>query len=355
MNIHEILELAILAPSGDNCQPWNFVINDNRIDIFNLPERDISLFNFRQRASLVAHGALIENIVIASSASGYNAIINAFPDKTKPDLVATVVLEEAAGKDEPLYPYIPIRSTNRKRYTSVALTNEERSALINASISPDTGQVKLTENQDEKAVLSRLIGRNDSIVFSNIHLHKFLFDHVRWSDQEARETRDGLDLKTLELSLPDSLGFKLLRHWPVVNIMNKFGLVKVIAKNAERLGLSSSAIGAVIVCNNTVEDFLSGGRLVQRVWLEATRMGLNFQPMTGMTFLIQKVLCGDTEGLSQGQIETIRKAHKEIKTVFRLDRETIVMIFRVGHSGPPTERSLRMPLKSMIKRHSEGA
>ena len=62
--IEEILNLAVWAPSGDNCQPWRFEATDNKINIFNVPHKDQALYNFRQSGSLVAHGALVENILI---------------------------------------------------------------------------------------------------------------------------------------------------------------------------------------------------------------------------------------------------------------------------------------------------
>lgn len=64
-DIKKILEAAVQAPSGDNSQPWRFEIRDRdgEIRIFNIPERDKSLYNYGQMASCVAHGALIENNV----------------------------------------------------------------------------------------------------------------------------------------------------------------------------------------------------------------------------------------------------------------------------------------------------
>jgi len=83
-DIKKILEAAVHAPSGENCQPWRFEIRDGEIRIFNLPERDQSLYNYGQMASYVAHGALIENILIASSAFGYRARTNLFPQENDP-------------------------------------------------------------------------------------------------------------------------------------------------------------------------------------------------------------------------------------------------------------------------------
>jgi nitroreductase len=350
MNIKKILESAILAPSGDNCQPWRFIVKDNQIDIFNVPERDNSLFNYRQRASLVAHGALIENIMIASSATGYSAKLRSFPDRTNPGHIATVELEKSDVRDEPLYPFISLRSTNRKPYRDTPLTDEQRTILLNASRHLSGGEIRLLEDRDKKAIIAEAVGINDRLVFENPYLHRFLFEHIRWSKEEASKTRDGLDIRTLELPMPQVIGFRLLKNWSIVQTLNKFGLSRfAVAKQAERLCLSSSASGIVIVGGSAEEDFLAGGRLVQRVWLEAMRLGLSFQPMTGITFLIQKVLAGSTDGLSTRHTGLINDAHDRIRAAFKLKDETVVMLFRVGRSDPPSARSLRLPLEDVAE------
>ena len=84
----DILNHAINAPSGENCQPWKFKITNNQIYIFNIPERDQSSYNFKQKGSLVAHGALIENILIISSVIGFDTKVTFFPEKEKSDLIA---------------------------------------------------------------------------------------------------------------------------------------------------------------------------------------------------------------------------------------------------------------------------
>ena len=71
---------AVYAPSGDNAQPWEFDIRPGVIFIFNTPDSDGTLYNFKQRGSYIGHGALIENIVLLASAAGYDVAIDMFPD-----------------------------------------------------------------------------------------------------------------------------------------------------------------------------------------------------------------------------------------------------------------------------------
>src|SRR3989338_3310518 len=112
--IQKIVEAGIQAPSGDNCQPWRFVVKGNTIELYNLPERDNSLYNWGQRASYVAHGALLENMSIAASQLGYTLSIDLFPEKSDTNFIARVTLIEVEAKNEPLYDAIFKRCNNRK-------------------------------------------------------------------------------------------------------------------------------------------------------------------------------------------------------------------------------------------------
>ena len=122
--VKQILEAAIRAPSGDNVQPWKFQVSKNftRIELYNLPEKDNSYYNFNQMASYIAHGAVIENIVIASGHLGCNAEVKLFPDAKDKNLVARINLSLAEPQVDTLYPAIFDRYTNRFQYKQYNIT-----------------------------------------------------------------------------------------------------------------------------------------------------------------------------------------------------------------------------------------
>ncbi len=347
MEYRKILEAAICAPSGDNCQPWHFTVTGNRIDLYNLPEKDTSLFNFRQRASLIAHGAVLENIRIAAHAEGFSATVTSFPDGNKPDHIAAITLEPAERAAEPHYAYIPLRSTNRKRYQSMSLTEQERAALRDTARPCEKCTVKLVEDHAAKRTLARIAGLNDRLVFENPHLHQFLYGKIRWTDREAKETGDGLDIKTLEVSGIDGIGFRLFQNFSLLSFLNSFGVSRMVGKNAEKLASSAAALGIIAVPGAKNTDYLMAGILMQRLWLEATRLGLGMQLMTGITFLMQQVRENEATGLSTHQQELLAVAGKAIRSTTGLSNETIALMFRVGHAAEPSARSLRYPLEAV--------
>ena len=284
----------------------------------------------------------------ASSALGYLANITCLPEAGNQDYIATIDLKETEPRDEPLYSCIPKRTTNRRRYDPGPLTAGERESILSAARSAGVGNISLIEDTEGKRALCEVIGLNDKLVFENPYLHGFLFEHIRWNDEEAQRTKDGLDIKTLELAFPDAVAFRVFRNYSVFKALNTFGISGIIANNAQKLSSSAAAIGLISIPGCSPRDYLDAGRVLQRVWLEATRLGLGFQLMTGITFLMQQVLEGVTDKLTPDNVKLIRKAYDKITGIGGTRNGTLAVMFRIGHSDPPRARSLRLPLEKIV-------
>lgn len=341
-DIKKILEAAVHAPSGENAQPWRFEIRDGEIKVFNLPERDQSLYNYGQRASYVAHGALIENILIASSAFGYRAKLNIFPEVGVPNLVAIVSLEKSSSAEDPLYRYIQTRCTNRKPYKSEPFSENQPAQLISAAEEIGGGKLILVQDREKIKTLAHAGSVNEHVMLSNKFLHNFFFAHINWTQEEEDKKRIGFYLKTLELPPPAQIMFRIFRHWPVTKVLNIIGFAKAAAQGNAKIYASCAAVGAVVVLHKTPEDFIIAGRIMQRVWLKATQMGLSIQPLTGVLFFMQGIQAGRTEKFTPPQLNLIKGAYVDIKNVFEIRDEEVVMMFRIGEGGEPSARSSRL-------------
>src|SRR5210317_705156 len=121
--IKKILEYAVMAPSGDNCQPWKVCVDGLKVDLFNVPDRDRSLYNLKQRASLIAHGAFLENLQLAARSIGLKNHAELLPDPGNSKHVATVKFSTANAEESELYKAIPLRCTNREKYLPVKISD----------------------------------------------------------------------------------------------------------------------------------------------------------------------------------------------------------------------------------------
>lgn len=165
--IKKILLAAILAPSGENSQPWRFRVSGNKIELFNNPDSDQSLYNTGQYGSLVACGAALENLVITASAEGLKANVALLPQAGDRNLVATIELATAPVVPDPLCKYIGHRVTNRKAYTATPLSDHE---LRQLKIS---GQIRLTSDRSQIKQLTTAGCVNEKVMFNHRLLHQF--------------------------------------------------------------------------------------------------------------------------------------------------------------------------------------
>lgn len=345
--IKKILEIAIHAPSGENCQPWRFEVSGDRVRIFNLPERDNSLYNWGQRASFVAHGALIENITIAAVYFGYRASARLFPDPQDQNFIAIVELEKLSSPVvDPLFSFIDKRITNRKPYQDVPISPKEREEILSASAEIKGPELLLVESKEKIKALARAAAANEEVLFGNKLMHHFFFSHINWTEDEEKQKRIGFYTKELELD-PKQLGaFKIFRHWPALKIMNIIGVNKSIAKENAKVYEAASAMGAVVTNSDSPRDFITAGRMLERVWLKITGLGLSFQPLTGILFLKLGLKNGGMDALSQKHIQLVENMYQVMQESFGVDQyKTIAMMFRIGKADAPSARSLRLPLE----------
>lgn len=340
--VQKIIEAGIKAPSGDNCQPWRFETDGNRIDIFNLPDRDVSLYNYKQCASLTALGACIENMLIAAGKQGFKTELSYFPAPDNQQHVARLNLLGAEIQDDPLFAAISERGINRKLYRGGELSAGAVASICQAATGTRIPGCSLKLLQgNEKNTASEIAALSDRLVFENPHLHGFLFKQIRWTAKEAERTRDGLDIRTLELAPPDRMLFPLLKYFGLVRFIRRFGATGMIAANARKLMRSSSVAGIITIADTRPENWLNAGRMLERVWLESTRQGLAFHLMTGITLMVQRVHAGAVEGLDSDNISLVKQADTLLKKLSGTE-SPVALLFRIGNAEAPSARSLRL-------------
>lgn len=334
-HLSEIINAGVQAPSGDNCQPWRIEVENDTLKIFNLPEKDTSLYNWDGMASMIAHGALIENIKIASAHFGYSSDVTLFPDAHDQNFIAKITCTRGESEGG-LYSEIFQRATNRKRYDGRELPRE----LI--PVLNDGGAIV---RHDRKVVekLAQITALNEKIVLESEMLHQFLFGHIRWSLEEERRHGDGMLVETLELNPPQRGVFKLARSWTRTKILNALGLSKKVSSDNAKTYASSSAFCAVAIASDTPADFIRAGMRFEHLWLELSRRGVALHPLTGIIFLgrMLEKKSEPAQSLSATNREEILNAYAQLREIFNVSSGTIAMLCRIGYGDKPSAHSGR--------------
>jgi nitroreductase len=346
--LKKIVGAGILAPSGDNSQPWQLYYDGEKLHVVNLPERDTSLYNVGDIASFIAFGAMAENMAIAAQSLGYAIDISLLPKGATVPFVASMSFTKGETIRDPLLPYIPQRCVNRKPYKRKPLSRSVIDSLLKAAGERKDAKLCLIDQGEEKNIMAKNLALNDRIVFENEKLHSFLFTHIRWSRDEIETSRDGLSIGSLELGAFQSKMMKVLASWKVVQFLNRFGFSRFVPDQAYQLCKGSSALCILSHTGTGLDSYFHGGRVLQRIWLTATSVGLSLHPMTGLVYLIHSVRSGH-KGLSDNHKKLLFKSFESLKKLCPLgENESYIMAFRIGYADPPSDKSIRLPLEKVL-------
>ncbi len=261
--LKRLVEKGILAPSGDNLQPWKFRVGEDRIELSLDSSRISEILDVGYRGPYLSVGAVIENIVLAGSHEGYSAQVDTFPQgEASPLLVATLSLMKSDAPEDPLYRAIELRATNRKFYSRKAIPEEIVQELIREGTVPDRTRLRVVQSGKEKAQLGRLIGSADQLRFEMEEPHREFFSKMRWTKQEAEHLRDGIDSRTMELGslLPF---FRSGSRWNRQRLMNRLGSSFSINLYSQLQVRGSPLLGLLVSEGSSPQEFVEGGRVMQ--------------------------------------------------------------------------------------------
>jgi len=349
-DILKIVNAGVLAPSGDNCQPWQLYFDRHKLYLKNL-YKDTSLYNVKNTASYIAFGAMIENMIIVAKSLGYKVSVKLFPDGENSPIVAILSFSEGEIILDTLLPFIDKRCVNRKKYKPKQLEPYARESLFEVVSEFEGAELHMVEDNERKKRLAKILSINDRILFENENLHGFLFKHLCWSKKQAELNRDSMSIESLELGGFQSRVFRLLSSWSFVKFLNIFGFSRFVPAQSYKLCKGSSALCMLLMKERRLENFIDGGRAFQRIWLTATSLGLSLHPMTGITFLIQRLRMSDKykKELSIAHQRLLRDAEGLLKKIFPIDeKKSMIMAFRLGYADPPSDKSLRLPIDEVF-------
>lgn len=335
--IERIIRRAVLAPSGDNAQPWRFEVLRDGVYLYNIPGKDYTPYNFRERGSFFANGAVIENIAIASSAEGYEGVPELFPISDS-DCIAHITFSKSSAPADPLATCIEARTTNRKPYAKRPLSEENAKEIIGSVAAASFGTLHIIASPNDIRHFATTVSLSDRLIFEERKIHDAIFYAIRWTRKEEEERR-GLYVKTMELPPPAQVIFKMMKSWSMLTALNKIKMSRFIASQAANGYAASSAIGMLTIPDDTKESFVKAGRTFERLWLTATRCGVSIQPVTALAYLDQKVTAGEANDLTSDHAQEVRVAQKEINALFGNPSGTVAMMFRMGYGNTPTARS----------------
>jgi nitroreductase len=78
--IKDAVILACRAPSLHNSQPWRWVLEGDRLQLFVDPQRVVRRTDRAGREALISGGVVLDHLRVALAAAGWKANVNRFPN-----------------------------------------------------------------------------------------------------------------------------------------------------------------------------------------------------------------------------------------------------------------------------------
>lgn len=315
-HLEQLLTFASHAPSVHNAQPWRVVVRvDGTIEIYERTELRLPAADPTGRGSFMALGAFVESLSDTARATGQNASIVAFPSGAAGQ-VATIQLERVhtLHHDSAVLDAIERRATNRSLFKPLADTEDVARKLSRSDLA--SASVILVRDPSRLSRISELIREGTRIAYQS---KSFCIEHAAWLRSNWTRRKDGIP--GYAVGIPPLLSLALptiIRHKDVSAMR---------ADMEYKKACSSNLFAVVLADEETPRGWFAAGRRLQRLLLDATRLGIASSPnaapieMGGLITEVQKI--ADAPGHPQ-------------------------LLVRLGHADPIRRLTPRRPLADFL-------
>jgi len=354
----ELVNAAILAPTGGNCQPWQWVYENNALHLFQDMNRSIAFLDYGNMGSYIGFGAATENLILKAHKLGLEVVLKEFP-ATDQKLIASFNFlnqtnQSEASKFEPhvcdtLEEVIDKRETNRKYGPRQSIERKKLDRLVKIARTVEGADLKIIDDESQMAQLGEIIASVDRILITHKEGHRDFIKEIRWSSEEAETTRDGIDIATVDLKPSELAGMKLAKNWSVVKYISYWKGGSAFERMSRKSVASASALGLITMPKYDAKSFFDGGRAIQRVWLNANQQEIAFQPLTPAVFLFARLIHGKGAGMTDQMKSELTELRNQFFELFSLQKDiTEVFLFRLSIAETPEVKSYRRPLEDVF-------
>jgi hypothetical protein len=283
--VDRVVGAGVLACNPHNTQPWRISTAPGTISISSDPTRRMPFNDAGSREHFAGIGCAVENMVIAAAASGFTSEVDLFPDGDGSTLVARIALTPGgSSQDGALADAIPSRHTNRGPYTAEPVAAATLAAL-RGQVSRVEGAELLwvTDGQSMQRLGALYVEATEAITADTAQSTE-AFSWFRNDRSDIERHRDGLTLDG------QGLGSFTLLAAKVLPAQSRTDGDSFWVKSTRDVHTATAAAYGVVTVANALDRTaqVNGGRLLARLHLAATSVGLGFHHMNQITERIDR-------------------------------------------------------------------
>jgi hypothetical protein len=350
--ISELVSAAILAPSAGNSQPWKWYYSAGYLFLFYNDTGIISFGDFEHIAAHVAHGAAIENIALAAYARKIKAEVKLFPVAGERRLVAAIgfTATEDATLFEPerLIPNIQKRRTNRDKSQGGAIDARILHELQRAAASVDGANLIFKTAADEIKAVADIVGPAERLKLLNPATHYEFYDKEICWDDRVSDSNEGITVSSLSISQPEEILLKMARNPAVPRLLNEWKGGQALEITGRFSTNSAAAIGLLTMPGRSSQDYVNGGRAVERMWLKATDNMLALQPLMTPLLFFARLKHGAAQDMPDLMKHELEQLYSKFTSIFPLRDGEHMFLFKLSISKNLIARTPRKPLERVL-------
>ena len=348
----EVLDLARWAPSGDNSQPWRFAVEaSDRVAVFGRDTRADCVYDLDGHPSQISLGALLETITLAATRFGLDARIERRQDSPDERPIFDIRFRhDPRIAQDALVPQIRERRVQRRALRLRRLSEREKKTLERA-VKPGF-QLVWFEGWIGRLKMARLNFANAKIRLTTPEAYRVHREIIEWG---ARLSADRIPDAALGASAPTLMLMRwAMGSWQRVSFLNRY-LAGTLAPRVELdfvpgIACAAHCVLAAERAPATLDDYVAAGRALQRFWLTATSLGLQFQPQYTPLVFARYAREGVRFTTSAGAIEQARRIRVDVDKLLGPDVASRAMFMgRIGAGKPAEARSIRLPLERLMQ------
>ncbi|WP_256004454.1 Rv1355c family protein [Pedobacter deserti] len=353
----EELELMVtaagLAPSGGNSQPWKWHYKNNILHLFFDKSCSDAFLDFNDTSSMISLGAAIENLLLTAekerleviweyASSGFPTHVASFRFKKNKEAPSELSLKLAAQ--------IGNRHTNRKNSSRVLMAPEEMHHLSKVVTDVPGAEIEWVFDVKRQQQIGEIVAETDLMRFFTPEAHwDFIHREMRWTPEEVESRKDGIGVHTLDLGMNDLIGLRLLKDPQAIDFLKKINGGTVFKKVSVTQMATASAIGLVTMPTIANQNFLEGGRAVERLWLAASAYGYQMHPLSVPLAFFYRNIHGKGAGLDRDTSAHLTELRRKFCQIFDTnDEKAEIFLFRLFKASDSEMRTIRKPIKDTL-------
>jgi molybdopterin/thiamine biosynthesis adenylyltransferase len=351
--VEEIVSCGCKAPSGGNSQPWRWVYKDRTLLLFIGFDGNSTLLGYNNISSFVAIGSALENVCLCAKELNFEVAHELFPDKNVPELIVAFrffkVSISTNQSNASRFKAIDLRLTNRNLGQRLPIEEELLKTLISTAQETDGVQLRFFSSDEELNAIGDLLGELEKIRLLEEMGHNDFVEEIRWTKEENEEKRDGVDLRTLDITASELIGLQIAKDQKIIKLINEWDGGGAFKKLTRKSIDAAGAVGIITIQKKTKEAYVNAGISLQRIWLESNMNGIAFQPMSASVFVYARLMDGGGVNISRGGCEKLSNLRPLFEKTFSIPKHaTEIFIFRLSKASEPAVKSLRKPLKEIF-------